>query len=78
MDVVNCIKYIHFMVSDPPPFYGGGGGGVSFKRAPEKIFYFRVDPKFKWGGVALKTLCIPKILILFMIICMMDKLGLVL
>ena len=55
MDVVNCIKYIHFMASDPPPFYGGRGGGAeSFKRAAEKICYFRVDPKFKWGGVTFK------------------------
>ena len=31
-----------------------GGGGESFKRAAEKICYFRVDPKFKGGGVTFK------------------------
>ena len=31
-----------------------GGGAESFKRAAEKICYFRVDPKFKWGGVTFK------------------------
>ena len=30
------------------------GGAESFKRAAEKICYFRVDPKFKWGGVTFK------------------------
>ena len=36
------------------PHFTGGGGAESFKRAAEKICYFRVDPKFKWGGVTFK------------------------
>ena len=67
VDVVDCMKYLHLMVSAPhashPHFFflGGGGGRVGleildlFKNGgAEKICYFGWDSKFKERAVTLK------------------------
>ena len=54
-DVVNCMKYIHFMMSaSPSPFQVEGPGNfrLIYKGGPENICYFRGG--FKGVGVNLK------------------------
>ena len=82
VDIVHFMKYIHFMVLVTPfPYFRWDLEILGWFKKGEagKICYFRGDPKFKGGGCdPLGHHAFVKYLILFMIIYMMVKLGLVL